>query len=366
VPNVCIIGGGPAGLAASIALSQCGFHATVIDRSTPPIDKACGEGLMPDSIAVLYALGIRIPDSAGFRFRGIRFSDAHSSVASDFPNGMGIGMRRVALHDLLIRRAVALDVNCMWGAKRIRFEGKQVRVDGTAIAADVIVAADGQSSATRASFGLHTVLRERRRYGFRRHYRIKPWSEYMELYWGPQCQIYITPIAADEICVVSISRSPKVRLDDALAHFPALGKRLAAVEPASREMGALSTSRKLRTVCENDIALIGDASGSVDAITGEGLCLSFKQALSLAAAVRSGDLRVYQAQHRLSRRRPELMSRLMLTLDKHSGFQRRALAALACCPAIFDSLLAVHVGAGSFVDLISWRLVGFVRAFLEA
>jgi flavin-dependent dehydrogenase len=46
------------------------------------------------------------------------------------------------------------------------------------------------------------------------------------------------------------------------------------------------------------VALVGDASGSVDAITGEGLCLLFQQAVALAAALEAGDLALYQAEHR--------------------------------------------------------------------
>lgn len=364
--NVCIIGGGPAGLAAAIAIAQSGCSVTVVDHAVPPIDKACGEGLMPDSIAVLHRLGVAIPFNTGFRFRGIRFSDAYSAVASDFPNGQGIGIRRVVLHALLLKRAQELGVTCHWSAKDIRVSAKQVNVAGRTVHSDFIVAADGQNSSTRRACGLHNIARERCRYGFRRHYRVAPWSPYMDLHWGPQCQIYITPVANDEVCVAAMSRSAKMRLDGALAHFPAVRERLAGAAPVSREMGALSVSRKLRRVCRDDLALVGDASGSVDAITGEGLCLSFKQALSLAEALQSGSLNNYESQHKAVSRRPHLMGMLMLSLDKHAGFQRKAIAGLAHCPNVFSSLLAVHVGNGSFCDLFSWHMVNFFRAFLEA
>ncbi len=321
---------------------------------------------MPDSIAVLNRLGVNVTFDTGFRFRGIRFSDAHSSVAADFPEGSGIGLRRVVLHNLLLKRAQELDVACFWGAKQVQVAGTRVNVDGQTIQSNFVVAADGQNSSMRRSFGLHNTVRERRRYGFRRHYRLAPWSPYMDLHWGPKCQIYVTPVAADEVCVASMSRDAKVRLDDALAHFPEVRERLAGAVPTSREMGALSVSRKLRRVCRDDIALIGDASGSVDAITGEGLCLSFKQALSLAEALRSGNLYDYQSEHNVLSRRPHFMGALMLTLDKHASFQRKALSGLASCPNVFSSLLAAHVGEGSFADLFSWHLLDFCRAFLEA
>ena len=59
--DVFVIGGGPAGLAAAIAARQRGFRVIVADGMRPPIDKACGEGLMPDGLAALERLGIRVP-----------------------------------------------------------------------------------------------------------------------------------------------------------------------------------------------------------------------------------------------------------------------------------------------------------------
>ena len=57
-PDICVIGGGPAGLTASIAFRLAGYSVVLLDANTPPIDKACGEGLMPDTLAALDAIGI--------------------------------------------------------------------------------------------------------------------------------------------------------------------------------------------------------------------------------------------------------------------------------------------------------------------
>ena len=51
--DVFVAGGGPAGLAVAIAAAQRGMTVTVADSSRPPIDKACGEGIMPDGLAAL-------------------------------------------------------------------------------------------------------------------------------------------------------------------------------------------------------------------------------------------------------------------------------------------------------------------------
>ena len=131
-------------------------------------------------------------------------------------------------------------------------------------------------------------------------------------------------------------------------------------------MGVLSISRTLRRVVLPGLALVGDASGSVDAVTGEGMCLAFRQALALATALETKNLPGYESAHRSIYWRPRAMAWLMLRLDAHRGFQRRALAALAQRPGVFASLLGIHVGEQSFADLLSWQLVGFCRAFLSA
>jgi menaquinone-9 beta-reductase len=59
--EVFVAGGGPSGLAAAIAARQAGFAVTLADVAHPPIDKACGEGIMPDGLAALAQLGITLP-----------------------------------------------------------------------------------------------------------------------------------------------------------------------------------------------------------------------------------------------------------------------------------------------------------------
>jgi len=96
-----VVGGGPAGLAAAIAARRKGFSVAVVDAAVPPIDKACGEGLMPDALKALAELGVEIPAATGVPFRGIRFLGEDVSFAADFPAGSGLALRRTALHQIL-------------------------------------------------------------------------------------------------------------------------------------------------------------------------------------------------------------------------------------------------------------------------
>lgn len=356
--EICIVGGGPAGLAAALALAQSGREVTVLDCAAPPIDKACGEGLMPDSLAALSRLGIEIPD-VGSLIRGIRFFGEDSCVTGDFPNGIGRGLRRVLLHEVLIARAEQMGIRMLWGVKKVQTSRGRVTFNGGSIDTDLIVGADGQKSSVRQQAGLHHMVREKRRYGRRKHYGAAPWSQYVEIYWGRHFQIYVTPVASDQVCVALLSTNPQLRLDAALSQVPILAEKLRGAPAVTMEKGSLSISRRFRRVSGSGYALIGDAAGSVDAITGEGMCLAFQQADALVKALNARNIEKYERSHRVITSKPRRMAALMLLLDSNRTFQRKALAGLAAHPQIFKSLLAAHVGNKPITNAISWSLIPF-------
>jgi flavin-dependent dehydrogenase len=138
-----------------------------------------------------------------------------------------------------------------------------------------------------------------------------------------------------------------MRLKDAWREFPKLANYLRHAEPSSTERGAVTVTRRLGQVYRGNVALTGDASGSVDAITGEGLGLSFRQAIALADALGNGELERYQHAHRRLARRPNTMGRLLLFLDRYPSLRMRALRGLAKDPELFARMLAVHLGEAS-------------------
>ncbi len=348
--DIFVIGGGPAGLATAIAARERGLDVVVADGAQPPIDKPCGEGLMPDGRAALEKLGISIPAEIAHPFRGIRFVSSGLSVNANFPNGVGQGIRRTVLHSIMVARAEATGVSLLWHTPVTGLHPEGVLLGEQIVRSRWVVGADGGHSLVRQWAGLDRYRYDRSRFAFRRHYRVSPWSDCMELHWGPRCQIYVTPIAADEICVALISRDPHLRLDAALTAFQELVSRLRSAEPSSVERGAISATRKLHRVYRGRVVLVGDASGAVDAITGEGLCLSFRQAEVLADCFATGTLERYQQAHGALARRPALMARLMLALDWKTSFRQRVMRAFGSDPRLFGRMLAMHVGALSPID----------------
>ena len=348
--DVFVIGGGPAGLAAAIAARQQGFSVVLADGAKPAIDKACGEALMPDAIAPLQQLGVTLPTAGTFPIRGVRFLSSAVSVEAPFPHGsFGLVVRRTLLHRLMSQRAEALGVELLWRntVTGIARDGIHLHLsDGgqRTIRCKWIVGADGAHSRVRRWAKLDTHSRIDLRYAFRRHYRVAPWTDRLEIYWAEKAQAYSTAVSDEQVCVAIASHDPGLRLDESLRVFPELWERLRGAEAASLERGSVTTNRKLRRVWRGNVALIGDASGTVDAITGQGLGLSFSQAAALARCLRSGDLAPYQQAHRRLARRPMLMARLMLTLDGRPGIQQRTLQVFHRRPEIFRRLLALHVG----------------------
>ena len=305
---------------------------------------------MPDAMAAAAQLGIEIPADAGFPFRGIRFAGPTHSVSARFPQGEGRGIRRTVLHSLLVEAATEAGVHLLWGTSIKGIEDHTVRMGGGQKTARWIIGADGGQSMVRRWAGLAEVRRQSRRFGFRSHYPMAPWSEYMEIHWSEGCQFYVTPVDADEICVVLMSRDPHLRIADALPRFPALYDRLKGIRAATAERGAFAATRRFNRITNGDIALIGDASGTVDAITGEGLCLALQQSLALADAMEAADLNRYETAHARLARRPVLMADFMLTMDRSSWLRNRALGALSMQPELFANLLAAHVGRASLAQ----------------
>jgi menaquinone-9 beta-reductase len=362
--DVFIVGAGPAGLAAAIAARQKGFEVIVADGSAPPIEKPCGEGMMPETLAALRALGVHINLTEGQKFSGICLVQEGAHVIADFPQGSGIGLRRPLLQERMVARAEECGVQLLWKTPVSGIDVDCVLISNGRIRARWIVGADGHGSRVRRWSGLDITRRSNQRQAIRRHYHVRPWSNYMEIHWGSHAQAYVTPIGREEVCIVVMSEHAEyASFERALQELPELRERLAGAETSSRERGAVTSTRSLHNLQRGNVALVGDASGSVDAIAGEGLRLSFRQAFALADAMVIGNLGRYQQDHRELTRRPMFMGDLMLMLGRNPRIRKRVVRALQSKPDLFARLLATHVGAGNPAELLfagamlGWRLL---------
>lgn len=346
-PIAFVVGGGPAGLAAAISLRQKGFILRLADGAAPPVDKACGEGLMPDTVAALRRMGIEIPEQDSHPLRGIRFVSGDVAITADFSGGLGTGVRRTALHAAMVAHAEKLGVHCLWNAPVTSLAKSGVHLRDQFYATDWIIGADGSGSRTRKWAGLEASKKRARRYAFRTHFRHAPWSDYVEIHWAADAQAYVTPVAPNEVCIVVLSEKPNMRAEILPAVFPVLAERLRSAQLLGVERGAITTTHRLRQVFRGNVVLVGDASGSVDAITGEGLNLGFQHALALPDFLSANNLPAYQKIHRRLQFRPSVMAYFLSLLGRQKFLRDRTFRAFAADPSLFSNFLDLHLGHAS-------------------
>src|SRR5271169_6810347 len=252
--GVFVIGAGPAGLAAALAARQRGFEVIVADRSRPPIDKACAEGLMPDGVAALRRIGVEV-GHLGMPFRGIRFMDNKLQAEAMFPDNVncGVGLRRTLLHRLLMERAEDAGVVTFWQSRVEGISPSGVKVDGRTVRCRWIIGADGFHSRVRQWAGLQPVWNGARRIGLRQHFRIRPWTDFVEVHWHKRCQAMVTPVGTEEVCIVITGSAQETHISDLPTLFPILTKRLGDSQSMGSVRGAISMSVKLPAVTRGRI-----------------------------------------------------------------------------------------------------------------
>ena len=345
--EVLVIGAGPAGIASAIAARLKGFEVTVADFRRPPIDKACGEGLLPEGVSALRRLGIYFPPDFAHPFFGLRFRDPIYSASALFPGGPALGIRRTALHKLLLARAEELNISFLWGARLTALSRNSVRLNQELISYKWLVGADGHDSQVRKFAGLDSRWRKTSRLGFRRHFEISPWSNVAEVYWGGRFQIVVTPTGCNELCLSLFTSDSRLRLREAIAAFPALSERLRCASALDLELGSVTSLRSASAPARGRVALVGDASCTVDGIAGQGLSLAFQQAHALADAIAANDLPRYAAAHRSITRNARRMTRLLLLMNNSPWIRAKTLRLFAAKPALFSRMISLHAGAAT-------------------
>ena len=343
--DILVVGGGPAGLAAAIRARQRGLRATVLEPNDAPIDKACGEGLMPAARVRLEELGVGPLE--GMPFRGVRYRDARdASIAAEgeFGGGAGLGVRRVELHRGVSERADEVGVE----RRRRRADVIDVDADGVEVdglTARWLIAADGLHSTVRQRLGLDAQPAGPRRYGIRRHYRCAPWVDRVEVQWSRAGEAYITPVAPDTVGVAILFRQ-KGRFDDLLGAFPVLQERLEGSDVVSRDRGAGPFLQSARRKVAGRALLVGDAAGYVDALTGEGVAMAVETACAAVDAIAEGQPDRYESDYRRITRNYRWLTRGLVEATQFRAVHRPLIRLLDAVPPLFDGCLRLLGGDG--------------------
>lgn len=399
--DILVAGAGPAGLAVAIRCVLAGLSVTIAEPREFPVDKACGEGLMPAAVERLAALGAR---PAGHPLRGIRYVDPRHRADAVFRGRGGLGVRRTALHDALADRAAKLEIPVLAGrVTGFAQDGTGVTVSvaggpsagqtsgaGTTgtddrsratgdspgrVRARYLVGADGLHSGVRRMCGLDPPAAPARpartapppRFGLRRHYRVAPWTDLVEVHWAAGTEAYVTPLAADQVGVAILgarggarnrgtqdgegrdgnARDGKAQdggaegrgFDARLAAFPRLRERLAGAVPASNVRGAGPLRQDVRHRVAGRVLLAGDASGYQDALTGEGIGAALAQAEVLAACLAAGRPGDYERAWRRVTRRSRTLTGALLWSRHQPLLAPRIVPAAQRLPWLFGAIV---------------------------
>jgi flavin-dependent dehydrogenase len=181
---------------------------------------------------------------------------------------------------------------------------------------------------------------------------MTPWTDCVEVYLSDGLEAYVTPAGPERVGVAFLWEDgrvpPQISWPALVQRVPALAARLRDAAADSTPRGAGPLRRRVRERIRPRFALLGDAAGYVDAITGEGLSLALVCAEALGACLpdavaRGGDpaaFRPYLAVCRREYRRYALVAGSVLSLARHPRLRRAVLATLALSPEAFSWLLA--------------------------
>ncbi len=352
--DVAIVGAGPAGSTLAALLARRGYSVALIDRDTFPRDKLCGEFLSYDAMPIIDTLGLRdeLDAHAAPEISHCRIVGRHRNYEFDFPHPAR-GVSRMLLDDALFRRAVAAGAHAITGtASEVTRDG--VTFDGGAVRARVVAGAWGRWGRFDQQLGRAFVRdRSHRNFGFKRHYRGGTSDGTIALYSFKRGYLGVSEVEGGITNICGLVHADRLQglkgrwdafIDVIRAEERPLDELYARHTPAQE--GFLSSEPVIfrsRSAVEEGIFMIGDASGVIDPLTGNGMAMALQSALVaapfIAAALENGDRQhsedAYRARH------AQLFARRI-------GWSRRA-AFLLSRPALLDAALRLHVSsAGPF------------------
>jgi flavin-dependent dehydrogenase len=368
VTEVLVVGAGPAGSLAAWHLAQAGVRVQLIDRSSFPRNKLCGDTLNPGALAILDRLdrvrsGADGPATLGGLVRGRALAIAGmmvtgpggTQVVADYPRALrGASITRRDL-DLLLAGAAAeagavFDTGVTAHAPIVsnnRVVGVRVRAGGRdlELRARVVIAAEGRASRVAGALGLSRFARAPRRWAYGAYFGgvagLTARGE-MHVRGGGYLGVAPLPGALANVCVVHESPrgAPAPKLDqrqviaDAIARNGVLRDRFGSAEQVSDVVVLGPLSVEASAAGMPGLLLAGDAAGFVDPMTGDGMRFALRGG-ELAAEAALRELRTGEPAHEglAADRRREFSPKWRLNRALRALVGSSAGVALAACIA---------------------------------
>ena len=332
--DLVVAGGGPVGLGTAIAAALAGLDVVLLEPRPGPVDKACGEGLLPTALGQLARLGV---DPPGCSFTGIAYVRGSVRAEARFRRGPGRGVRRTVLSERLARRADEVGVRRLARrAERVVQRPGAVEVAG--VSGSWLAVADGLHSPLRRALGLSVPAPRPLRYGLRRHYACQPWSDSVEVHWARDAEAYVTPVA-DGVVGVALLCGGGGAYEGWLGRFPALRDLLAAAPALTRVRGAGPLRQHAAGRRAGRAFLVGDAAGYVDALTGEGIAVGLGCAQALVDCLVAGRPQDYERAWRRETRRYRTLTRALLWASARPALRSAIVPAAARLPRTYAAVV---------------------------
>ena len=329
--EVAIIGAGPAGATLAALLASRGVAVALFDKDAFPRDKLCGEFLSYDALPVLGPLGVLDAiDAAGApRIEHCRVAGARTYEFA-FPHPAR-GVSRMFFDDLLVRTAVARGATLRTGTVAELPQAK------------VVAGAWGRWGRFDRELSRSFVNARDRNFGFKRHYRGA--HDGIALYSFAKGYLGVNAIEGGltNICgLVHASRLAghkgrwEAFVEQLRADEPRLDELYAGREPAQEHfLSSEPVIFRARSAVEGGVFMIGDASGVIDPLTGNGMAMAIQSALLAAPRI----LRLLEHPSRRKEIEDEYRDAHRRFFAPRIAWSRRV-AALLSRPRLLDAALA--------------------------
>ncbi|HEY8923927.1 MAG TPA: FAD-dependent monooxygenase [Polyangia bacterium] len=371
--DVVVVGGGPAGTAAAILLGRQGYAVRLFEARRLPLDKPCGEGIMPAGAAVLDRLGLRAA-VGGRQVDGVRYHGFGRTVEASFARAgapPGLAQRRRLL-DAALWRAASETPGVLVEDRSpvddvIVSEGRVigVRVRGREQRCRLVIGADGAASRVRHLLELDGPALRRARAGVRAHYALAPSARrepaaMIEVYLGEGRELYTTPLPGHELLIAvlgspSALRGGRAALDALVGGEPHLSARVTRIPAGEPWRGRAGLAHVARAGWRPGAVLLGDAAFTLDPLTANGISQALVSAEMLAqhgAELLSGDsgradraLAVFDRGRWREARARRQLTRILVALVRRRLLARGTLAVMQAAPRLMHLLLGIAAGA---------------------
>ena len=394
--DVIVVGGGPAGTATAIFLRQRGHDVLLLDAARFPRDKVCGESVSPEGWRLLNLLGAarRVQALLPHPVRGmILTSPDGTSFRGEYRSAAapGFALRRELLDSALIDAARDAGVEIREGTRATGLlSGPKDAVAGVwcengrgpeAVAARLVIAADGRRSIVARRLGLLREHPSMRRFAVRGHWEgMDGLEERGEMHVGGGGYCGVAPLSPTQANVAFVvdHRAMKDAAGDLPSFYcsalrqrwPRVAARLqhACLLAPPKAIGPLAL--QARRASAAGALLVGDAAGFYDPFTGEGVTLAFRGAEIASEvadrALRSGrldDLSAYDRIREAATRDKFLLNRLLQRVVAWPQLSNAVARRLARRPDLADRLVGI---AGDFIPARSALDLGFIWDLLRS